>query len=212
MSDVTVVTSIYGNIDTLKAHPDQTVPCEWVAVVDQPLPTDGPWRQVVEPRPYLHPRMAAKYAKLYPGRYTDSPVTIWIDGGGIITSPDFVAMCLDALGDKARAQWEHPDRDCIYTEAAVLPGFAKYHGQNYEAQVAHYRSLGHPDHWGLWATGCIVRSDHNGRIEDRWLSEMVRWSVQDQLSYPFVLRSHGERPASLPQSLWRNPWIRWTGH
>lgn len=210
---VTVVTSIYGGVDPLRAHPEQTVPCDWVAVVDQEMPTSGPWRQVVEPRPHMQPRLAAKYAKLFPHVYApDADVTIWIDGGAMLVSSDFVAACLDALADGHRAQWVHPERDCIYPEADVTIRMEKYGAQPVREQVTWYRLTGHPEHWGLWATGCIVRRGIDP-VDDLWLNEMMRWTVQDQLSLPYVLRRSGSAlPKPMPGNLWHNPWVSWMGH
>lgn len=219
MTSVAVLTSIYGDYDLLTDPPEQSLPCEWVAVVDHPHKADG-WRQVVEPRPHMHPRLAAKVAKCLPNEYTDAEVTIWLDGSARILSRDFVAMCLEALGDSKWAQWVHPERDCIYAEAEVSMRMLKYQGQPCREQVEHYRKQGHPDHGGLWATGCIVRcwgepwcfhDDH--LFGERWLAEQMRWSYQDQLSEAYLIRELIPKPpAPLPQSLWRNEWVEFGHH
>jgi hypothetical protein len=215
MTSVAVVTSIYGSYDSLNDQPAQSVPCEFVAVVDAPQPS-GTWGVVVEPRPHMHPRLAAKVAKCLPWRYApEVDVTIWIDGSATIISPDFVEMCLDCLDGELMAQWEHPERGCIYTEAAVSEMFGKYAGQNLTGQATHYKSKGHPDGWGLWATGCIVRQ-HDRHLHTLmgtlWLAEQMRWTYQDQISEPPVLRACDVRPAPLPEGLWSNRWLSFGAH
>lgn len=213
---VAIVSSVYGDYDNLKEQPvHQTVACEYVAVTDRPYESDT-WDVVVEPRPHLHPRMAAKVPKCLPWRYApQADVTIWIDGSATILSPDFVQTCLDCLGDDALAQWEHPERDCIYAEASVSRVFGKYEGQNLEGQADHYLRKGHPQAWGLWATGCIVRRRNNDLhvvMGQAWLAEQSRWTYQDQISEAPVLRACGVRPAPLPEGLWSNRWLSFGGH
>lgn len=212
---VTVVSSIYGAYDYVKKPLEQSVECDYVLVTDQD-PGDCGWRVVVEPRPQCSPRLAAKVAKCLPWLYApDADVTIWIDGSATIIHPDFVAMCLDALGDADMAQWVHPERDCIYTEADVSIDYGKYHDQNIANQVAAYRAQGYPAHAGLWATGCIVRhraSAEAREMSEEWLREQMRWTIQDQLSEPVLLSRFEPEIVPLPEGLWANRWLSFGGH
>jgi hypothetical protein len=212
---VAVVTSIYGDYDDLKEQPlRQTVACEYVAVTDRPVDSET-WHVVVEPRSHTHPRLAAKFAKCLPWRYTpDADVTIWVDGSATIISREFVEMCCDSLGGASLAQWEHPDRRCIYEEAEVSRVYGKYADQNVAGQAQHYRQKGHPAGWGLWATGCIVRRRHTDHTTMglSWLAEQLRWTYQDQLSEAPVLRAVELRPAPLPEGLWANQWLSFGRH
>jgi hypothetical protein len=212
---VAIITSVYGDYDDLKEQPlRQTVACEYVAVTDRPVESDT-WRVAVEPRPHVHPRLAAKHAKCLPWRYApDADVTIWVDGSATILSRDFAEMCCDSLGGSLLAQWQHPDRMCVYEEAEVSRQYGKYVDQNIAAQVHHYRQKGHPASWGLWATGCIVRRRDTVHtlMGQSWLSEQIRWTYQDQLSEAPVLRAVELRPASLPEGLWVNQWLSFGRH
>lgn len=213
--NVTVVTSIYGAYDDLKQPAEQKVDCRWVCVTDHDPGPVGPWEIVVEPRTQCSPRLAAKFAKCLPWRYApEADVTIWIDGSATVVQQDFVQMCLDAVADHPFAQWQHPERNCIYAEADVSIVYGKYHDQNVRAQADHYKAKGFPGGSGLWATGCIVRRrdplhDLFGAV---WLGEQLRWTIQDQISEPVVMRTMGLYPAPLPEGLWRNRWLAFGGH
>jgi TOD1/MUCI70, glycosyltransferase-like domain len=213
VSATAVITAIYDGYDSLKpACPQDGLDVEWVLVTDEPGIPDGSlgWRVVHEPRPGLHPNRAAKAPKFRPWEYTDAPASIWVDGSIRVTSPAFAAEVL-AYADPL-AQFVHPSRDCIFDEARASM-YPKYAGEPVTEQAAHYREAGHPEHWGLWA-GSVIARRHTPdvmRLGYAWSAEVARWSFQDQISEPFVLRTLGQRPASLPGGYQGNQWTAWEG-
>jgi hypothetical protein len=202
---VTIISSVYGNYDTPEYVP-QTVDVDWVLVTDGQTDVDPAWRQIIEPRPHMHPRLAAKVAKCRPDLYTESDVTIWVDAS-IVVRPRFAQWILDELGDHPIAQIPHPQRTSIVDEAEVSAGMVKYQGQPVREQAAHYTRQGHQPSWGLWATGLIARHRTSPlqTLGDRWLTEQLRWTYQDQLSQPYVLHWSGIRPHDLTGGLWHHP-------
>lgn len=216
---VAVLSSVYGGYDERSAPPPQTVDAEWICVTDVEREIPG-WSVVVEPRPDLHPRLAAKVAKCLPWEYTRADTTVWIDGSCELLHERSLEDLLAAADGEAFSQFVHPWRSCIYSEADASVGMPKYAGRPVREQVDHYRKQhGHPEGWGLWATGLIVRTaDPGGErrflmdFGRRWLAEQVRWTYQDQLSEPVVLRSMGERPHELPWPLHGNGVVAWANH
>jgi len=202
MSDLTIITGIFGGYDTVKPHRQQTVDVRWVTVQDDPRYAD------------LHPRTAAKRPKLFPWEYTTTECSVWIDGSFAIISPDFAAMVLDVLASTDLAMFRHPWRNCIYDEVNASRGMAKYQNLPMDEQVATYRAAGHPEHWGLWETGVIARrhTPVNLDLSCDWWDEIMRWTYQDQLSWPTVLRRHDVRPTELAGLRTQNPWLEWQGH
>ena len=83
-------------------------------------------------------------------------------------------------------------------------------------QVAHYRALGHPEHSGLFACGVIARSGRNDprliMLNEAWWQEIRRWSHQDQLSLPYLLRKLHLGVDLVNHDLWRNDWFDWVPH
>lgn len=195
---VQVVSCSLGGYDTPKTRAPQSVPCEFTHITS--------W--VDDAR---HPRMIAKEPKLRPWQFTaDDGPWIWIDGSAQIVSPSFVEEALAAGGPIA--QWRHPSRDCIYQEATASLPLAKYKNTPVVEQAEHYRSLGYPEHGGLWATGLIVYHEPLDYLADLWWAEMNRWGYQDQISQPVALRNAGLRPVELPGGLGQSPWLRWHSH
>lgn len=211
MSDAAIVTANYGRYDIPKAIcPQDGLDVDWVLVTDDEGIGDGHlgWRVVHEPRPGVAPVRAAKAPKVRPWEYTDAPASIWIDGSARVISPRFAADAL-AFADPI-AQFDHPDRDCIYQEAWVSSLLPRYADEPIAAQAGSYRAAGHPEHWGLWAATIIARQ-HTPKVRalgDAWAAEIATWSVQDQISQPYVLRNLGLRPSLLPGYYRDNQWLR----
>lgn len=216
---VAVISSVYGGYDERSAPPAQTVAdVEWICVTDVEREIPG-WSVVVEPRPDMHPRLAAKVAKCLPWDYTDADITVWVDGACQFLDGETLERLIAGADGTVLSQFVHPWRSCIYDEVNASTGMPKYEGRPMAEQVEHYRKLGHPAGWGLWATGLIVRISHRGGQRDflmdfgrRWLAEQVRWTYQDQLSEAVVLRLLGERPHELPGSLHDNGMVAWANH
>jgi TOD1/MUCI70, glycosyltransferase-like domain len=203
MPDVAVITAIYDGYDTLKPSvPQDGTDAEWVLVTDDRQIPDGflGWRVVYDPQPGVSPMRAAKAAKFRPWEYTDAPASVWADASVRVISPSFAADFLAAADPLAT--FAHPVRDCLFDEAEATAalGMAKYAGEPITEQAAHYRRAGHPEHWGLWETTILARhhTPEVVKLGDAWTAEMDLWSPQDQVSFPFVLRDAGLRPAVLP--------------
>lgn len=214
MSDVAIISAIYDSYDSLKpVLPQAGVDVEWIVVTDSVPPAEqaAGWTIVHEPRPGVHPNRAAKHPKYKPWKYTDAPVSIWVDASFRIVSETFAVQAIGFA--EPIAQFVHPWRDCLYVEAAESGVLAKYRGEPVLEQAEAYRLAGHPENWGLWATGVIARQ-HTPAVRElgeRWLAETYRWSFQDQISQPFALRAAGLRPAGLPGNHLATPWLAYEG-
>ena len=213
MTAVAVITAIYDGYDTLKpVLPQDGVDVDWVLVTDT-VPADPlGWRVVHDPQPPgMWPSRAAKEPKFRPWEYTPAPASIYLDASFRITSPLFAVEAL-ALADPI-AQFEHPWRDCIYDEADASERLLKYVGQPVTEQADSYLAAGHPPNWGLWASGVIARrhTPEIMKLGAAWTAETDAWTLQCQISQPYVLRNLGLRPASLPGDHFTNPWLAYEG-
>lgn len=213
MSRPAIITACMGGYDRLRAQVAQDIPVDWICVTDDDRPVPAPWRAVRVTPADPCSRMSAKAYKLQP---CDRPDAIWIDANMRVTSPSFARRALAARVN-GLAVWRHPDRDCIYDEAEaslrLLP--EKYAGQPIRAQVDHYRSEGHPAHAGLYACGTLAWdwSDPTAEAIGRaWMEECRRWSYQDQLSLPVVLRRFGVVPGIFPATQTERRGPGWVGN
>ena len=188
------VCAIYGGYDLIPPVP--------MGVDDAVLITDVPvrsgWRNVVEPSD-AHPRLAAKRPRCRPDLYTDCEASLWMDGSVHVLDERFIQLVRSKLEQHEFALWNHPeDRDCFLQEAEHCHDWPKYRDGPLLAQAQHYLSEGMPEHFGLWATGSIARR-HTPRMAalgDAWLEEMERWTIQDQVSLPYLLWRDGIVPGT----------------
>jgi alkaline ceramidase TOD1/glycosyltransferase MUCI70-like protein len=224
-----VYTAIFGGYDTLKQPSPQDQPCDFVCFTDSKLPSRvGAWRVIHVRRDHkVHPRLQAKRFKLlshkiFPhgrlaARYAPFSVrrgadlSIWIDASLEIKCSTFVRDMRDKLGDRDWAMFVHPDRDCIYEEALLSIRMRKYLTLPILPQAEAYRSVV-PPRSGLYACTIIVRREPSterlNRVHQLWWDENVKWTYQDQISLPYVLRCVGGcDPAVIMDCLWQNRWF-----
>ena len=204
MTRVVVYSAVYGGFD---APREQAIPVRRFSEATHPLPQ------------FSDPRLQAKWWKIRPDlACPDADVTIWLDGSMDVLRPDLVDLCLDALGDADAIFIRHPWRDDIYEEAEISSLMTKYAGQPLREQVASYRRAGHPEHWGLMHAGMLVRRNTAAMraVNEAWWSEIVRWSAQDQISLPPLLRTSDldyrwfdVSPLDIEPT--DAAWVHWTG-
>lgn len=209
-ADVAIITALYGARDELKPVVPQTgVDVDWILVTDTVPDAEAAqgWTVVHEPRPDLPPVRAAKAAKFEPWKYTDAPASVWVDAAFRVTSDQFAAEAIKLA--KPIAQFEHLWRDCLYDEAREVARLGLDPDGVAAWQADRYREAGHPEHWGLWASGVIARR-HTAvvkRMGAAWGREVEAGSARDQVAQPYVLRTTKLRPASLPGTHFANPWL-----
>jgi hypothetical protein len=168
------------------------------------------------PNPGETPRMASKRYKMLPHVYLpEYEQTIWVDTTVRIISPTFVEEALACIEFTGMALWKHPDRDCLYQEAAVSIGMPKYAHEPLLHQAAAYHDAGMPAHWGLWAAGIMARRNDDSTVRalmGSWWAEILQWGIQDQVSLPYCLWKSGWRPAEFPDGLYNNRWVGISAH
>jgi hypothetical protein len=189
-----VYTAIAGEYDQLRDHPE--VPgVDWMAFVTHPQQYEHsnwnvrPLFSYGEPDPRRQAKWYKTHSLLEMAEYDR---TLWIDGSCEVLSSNIIHILLEV--ELPFALYKHQDRDCIYQEAGFSLGMRKYRDEPIRAQVQYYLDeYEHPEHWGLWFAGLIVRNRCPlvERIETQWWNEIERWSYQDQISLPVVMRNVG---------------------
>lgn len=208
---VTVVTANYGDIDSPQEQPDQDIPCRWVCVTRVPKESDT-WEIVVEPRPHLSDRQAAKIPKLRTDRYADTEIVVWLDGSVVLKSPSSIRHIIGFLDDSDLAIPPHPYWQTIERESRVAQTQNRHEGQMLEEQYQHYIADCDGESPAVWATAVIARrvTPETKAFGDAALLETLRWSVHDQLCVPYVVHKLGINvtPIDLEGSIyWGNPYV-----
>ena len=150
----------------------------------------------------MHPRLAGKIPKMlawetHPGY----DYYLWIDSCFALSRSDAVAWFLDQVGDHDAAFFPHRYRASIAAELDfVMTGMRagneylldRYRGEDMTNQVAAYLSDPTFEDSRLFEAGAFIYSsrivqDTRSNVMKEWFHQNCRWSVQDQLSLPYVL-------------------------
>jgi len=207
---VALITACYGAYDPVRPLPEWHGFDDAVCVTDDPSIVGEGWRVHVEVRDE-HPRLAAKRPKMLPWLFTDCDAAVWLDASFEITSKDVRRWTDKHLAFSDFTVWRHPEgRIDFADEAAVCMDWPKYADYDIRGQVQHYLDDGMPRGWGLFACGTIGwRFEPKvKRLGARWYDEQIKWSIQDQVSLPYLLWESG-----LPFGTWQgneydNPYLR----
>ena len=205
---IAVVTANFGGYDPLSPAPtgfDDAV----LVTDDRANATEG-WRVHLEPTPD-DPRLAGKRPKMNPWLYTDCDAAIFMDASIEITHDRLREWVEPVLTAHDLVVWSHPEgRTCLRQEAEVCQDWPKYASYDIRGQVQHYDAEGMPHNWGLFACGLIGWrfTPEAKRFGNLWLREQYDWSIQDQVSLPFLLWREGKPFGVWPANQYQNPFMR----
>jgi hypothetical protein len=189
---VLIYTSVFGDYDPIKEPVPQSIPVDF---------------QICnKPNGLKTPRLESKWYKLNPPQGYN--YTIWIDGSIRVTSRFFAEYMVDQAKDRW-AMFKHPWRDCLFDEAEESHDMRKYHGEPILEQARYYAKRGMPTNWGLWASGVICRAkDWGDDLNQLWWAENNKWSIQDQISLPYLLWNYKLRFYTCDMPLMTNPFLQ----
>lgn len=211
-----LITAIFGDYDVPKPLNYGHGFDDAILVTDNPTLEAHGWRIHLNAKGWS-PRMSAKYPKISPFDYVGADAYVWIDAAFTVINPEFRVFCEQALEGNDIVVWEHPHRwhrNCLYPEAELSLTLPKYAGSKIQAQVDHYRAEGMPADFGLWACGSIVwrNCPEAKAFSKAWLAEIRRWSVQDQISFPYLVWKMSPKLGVFPANEMENPYLRWSHH
>jgi len=105
----------------------------------------------------------------------------------------------------------HPERGCIYDEFKASKKITRYPAVIMEKQTDKYKKEGFPSNYGLPVLGAIFRK-HNSKeiikLMEDWWGEIMSFSNQDQLSFPYVAWKNNIHPSVSDIYYWNNSY--WT--
>jgi hypothetical protein len=170
----------------------------------------------------LHPRLRAKIPKM--AVWEDNPdydYYIWLDSWVSIRSPNIVEKFVNECQDVDACFFKHCARSSVEQEldfclTLMNDGneylLSRYQGENMKEQVIHYyRDKSWIDN-NLFEC-CIfiynkrVIENTNYNLMKEWLYHNLIWSVQDQLSLPYLLHKFKTNYKILNGTAYKNEWF-----
>jgi hypothetical protein len=207
---IALVTACYGAYDPVRPLPaDHGFDDAVLVTDDRSLVAEG-WRVHLESSEES-PRLAAKRPKMMPWLYTDCDAAVWLDASFEIIGVGFRDWTEAHLLQNDFVVWAHPEgRICIRQEADVCWEFPKYKDQPIREQVGSYLRDGFPGFWGLFAAGTVGYrfTDEAKRFGSLWHAENVKWSIQDQISLPYLLWREGKAFGLWGANEYANPYVK----
>lgn len=181
---ITVLTSITGGKDKL-VEQQNTQGADFIAFIDY-LSDSKTWKELYSFRKLKSDRRNSRIPKIIPHKFTDSEYSIWIDGNMSLLKPaqELIDKYLNGFDI---AVFKHPTRNCLYQEAIECAKRGYDDPEVIIEQVKSYEDEGFPKEYGLSENGMILRR-HTKKVEEfnnAWLSEYLRFSTRDQLSFMY---------------------------
>ena len=179
------------------------------------LPSWADWRQFSE-RDFPDNRQP----KLLPHKvFPDYEYSLWLDGNIDVVGPEFWDV-VDAMMSSGLlyAGIAHPDRDCVYEEAARVIKNGRDSLWNILRTVRFLRSEGFPEHWGMNENGVMLRR-HNDplvvKFDSMWWDRFKALGRRDQMTWGYCMWKTGlEYGYLIPkgENLRKHPWFVYTNH
>lgn len=172
----------------------------------------------------LHSRTKAKIPKMLDWLENDADYYIWFDSKFKVTNNNFVEELIHDLGDHDFGLLKHPNRNSIKSELEFMEYemlslensylIDRYDGERMRDQVEFYLKDPNFVDDKLFAMGFFVYSKK--LIENRdynvltdWFFHNCYWSIQDQLSIPYLLSKHNINYKVLDIQLFNNKHLKW---
>lgn len=214
---IVVYTAIIGQIDKLwSVCPAARGKATYICFSDVPRKEVGLWKgerlldrsssaspiwkvRQVKLEGHKNLRRMARHYKCLPHRYfPNADVWIWMDGNVRLTIPPEEVVHQWLHSDLAT--FNHPDRNCLYIEAAFCAKHGKDTPDILEAQVERYHKVEMPERWGLAETTLVIRRNTPVTCEfnESWWAEIEAGSQRDQVSFPFVCWKKAIRWTPIP--------------
>jgi len=172
----------------------------------------------------LPSRLQSKYYKMCTHWiHPEYDAYIWIDSSFEVRE-GLIEWMIQEMGDADCAFFNHLYRnsivdECNYVEEHMKAGnqylLARYSGQPMKEQVQSYLRDGFNPLFGLYGGGLFIRKNTPkvNHAFDHWYIENTKWTIQDQLSLPYILWKHDLKFKVIDKNLlYSGPFHRFSNH
>ncbi len=121
---------------------------------------------------------------------------VWIDSS-VYLRDGFVDEVLKLINQGHKLiSFAHSVRDNIKDEYNLSVQMEKYNSQDLLNQLNTYIDSGFPDNQGLYENTIMIKANNSeiNKIFDDWWIHNLKYSFQDQISWPYVLWTHETKP------------------
>lgn len=169
------------------------------------------------------PRLKGKIFKMM--MWYDAPgydYYVWMDSTFHMLKSKAVSYALDSMGEADICLFNHPERSTISDEVSYVINrmgagdpymVERYYGERLTEQLNFYKSdPGFIDD-RLFAAGCFAYSanlvkNRNDNLMKEWFVHNCMWSVQDQVSLPYLVYKYNIKYGLFDTGVYDNPYFK----
>ena len=214
---IAIITANYGNYDTLIDHNIHYKNIDWFCFTDKNIKSTQ-WSIITTPyhlmdttegknaftkimgNPSVYNMMSAKYYKINHRQIDilkNYDYIVWVDTR-IALKAEFIPFIFSMIYHKYKLiNFKHSIRSTILEELNISLLQQRYVDQDINEQYKKYIKDGFKDDNGLFENGIIIRAlddEITNKIFEDWWDHNVKYSFQDQISYPYILWKHNKKP------------------
>lgn len=176
----------------------------------------GGWKvKLIKDSPYSN-RRTARYYKINSHLVLpEHDYSLWMDSRFEIY-PERILKFIKKHKKHDMTCYEYPwkKKDCLYREA-VTCAMSRYNNSPkiYE-QMKRYKEEGFPKHYGLCATGVIIRKNNDKvrEFNEIWWDEVKNYSERDQLSHMYAVWKSGMKVNVIEDIVYHNEISKYFKH
>ena len=194
-------------------HYDRPAGVDFVCFTDDATLRSEFWEMRLMPASTLDPHRHSKSFKHRPHlHFPDHAVSLYIDNTVKLIAPVEEIFAFVERTKAPMVTFRHPERDCVYEEAAVIIRDKIDDPERVQAQMALYRKRGYPEHAGLHTLSMLLRRHHDKKlikVLEALHEEIRRYSKRDQLAFDVLRRRYRLKVTALPGTVYDNALMTW---
>lgn len=212
---IVIYTAITGNYDRLKDPLFVDDNLHYVCFTNNPNIKSKVWNVEFIENANMDNVHLARHIKINPHLFfPEYELSVWVDGKYQIKD-DLREYVLQYQKQSNILCFPHPQRSCICDELAECILWTNGNKRNMIMQVGSYLKRGYPVNNGLFETGCMLRfhnEEHVKILMSGWENDVMKYSIRDQLSFPYVCWKNEFIPDICDLDVNHNRWLQVEDH
>ncbi|MDE5699943.1 MAG: DUF616 domain-containing protein [Lachnospiraceae bacterium] len=209
INELTVYTVIIGDYDCLHEVSDTDKHTKYICFTDDRSMCSDTWEIRYVDREFDNPIIESRKYKMLPHRFIDTEYSLYIDAN-IQFSKSPLEYMRQYFNRGNMLLIPHPERDCIYREAAYCILNDRDLPQRLIKQMHLYNKKDCPEHVGLFYGGMIGRCHFENEIvtfDEEWWEHFRKYSRRDQISLGYLLWKKASEVSLADINICNNDWF-----
>ncbi len=148
----------------------------------------------------MHPRLKSKIPKMLEWKYVDAEWYVWLDSSIKLKDIDIAEVILDTAGNNPLCLFRHTKANSILEEVnyirSQLANNNKYFTKRYQGEplleqlIQYYGDQDFTDE-NLFSMTFFAYHRKARKLMEEWFIHNAIWSIEDQVSFPYLLQQSG---------------------